>query len=169
MLVYLCWRKAPCCTHCSVFSCTDLLSIHNFLCLCRLIWNQRGRCTWLLICRDPPLKVKTPQHSVLLMKRTHQKTHGHTQACSLRTLCAGSKCIIDMYEKTQQNKLWDKIICYDFLPNSCPFTHPTQYEKLIITWSRVCGHLTKIGLTFTPLLVLAWLLLFSKSVCFFSC
>lgn len=152
-----------------MFSRTDLLSIYHFLCLCRLIWNQRGRCTWLLICRDPPLKVKTPPTQCFTNEKdASENTCIHT--CSLRTLCAGSKCIIDMNKKNPAERVVrQKIICYDFLPNSCPFTHPTQYEKLIIIWSRVCGHLTQIGQTFTPLLVLAWFLLFSKSVCFFSC
>lgn len=49
--------KLPCCTHCSaVLFLTVLLSV--FLCLFRLTWSRRGRCTWSLICLDLPLRVR---------------------------------------------------------------------------------------------------------------
>ncbi len=63
--------KPPWCAHCSaVLFLTDLLSVSVFLCLCRLTWSRRGRCTWSSICPGLPLRVKPPQHT--------QHTHAYT-------------------------------------------------------------------------------------------
>lgn len=79
--VCLCWRKAP--LLCSLFSCVIshwFTLCFSLLCLCRLTWSQRARYTWSLICPDLPLRVKPPQHTVLLVKgnNSHIKTHMHT-------------------------------------------------------------------------------------------
>lgn len=64
-----------------------------FLCLCRLTWSQRERCTWSSICLDPPPKVKPPQHTILLVKGiTHENAHEDTHACSFRTAWHGGIC-----------------------------------------------------------------------------
>lgn len=69
--VCLCWRKAPCCTHCSaVLFLTDLLTVFLFRYLHRLTWSQRGRCMWSLICPDPPLRVR--KHPALWRRRRRE-------------------------------------------------------------------------------------------------
>lgn len=51
----------------SVFSC--------FLCLFRLTWSQRGRCTWSLICLDLPLRVRLC-NTLFYQKKTNKPSEG---------------------------------------------------------------------------------------------
>lgn len=44
-----------------------------FLCLHRLTWSQKGRCTWSLICPDPPLRVRE-RTSARPFTHVHSKT-----------------------------------------------------------------------------------------------
>lgn len=74
--VCLRWRKAPL-LH-SLFSCVISHSFtlcFLFLRLHRLTWNRRGRCTWSLICLDPPPRVRPPppQHTAPLLKQCKKR------------------------------------------------------------------------------------------------
>jgi len=77
------------------FSWTYVEFLSVFVCH-RLTWSQRGRCTWSLICPDPPLRVRSLQgHLTGANKRrlqrdsthdSHKNSHAYTKAPSFTTV-----------------------------------------------------------------------------------
>lgn len=54
-------------------------SVSLSLYLHRLIWNRRGRCTLSLICRDPPLRVRSAAHTEDTAETPRTRTRTRTE------------------------------------------------------------------------------------------
>jgi len=78
---FWCWWWCFGRAHCSAVSFLTGLLCFLSPCLHRLTWNRRGRCTWSLICLDPPQRVRPPLHTACQHRErdTHTHTHAHTQ------------------------------------------------------------------------------------------